>query len=1118
MIQSVHYRHAFYWILASLVFVICIPILKAQAASPGNQRISIIAEDLSYREVFNMIQKKTGFWFMYTNEDVNQEKRISFNVRDMSLDGVIAILLSKINCSWQYRDKTIIIKKLKNSELAPEFTLHGKVIDENGKPVQNATVQVKGYKKGAQTNSEGLFILSFIKEKSVLIISSVGYETIEHTVINDNPILLQLKTLIGVLDEVQMIAYGQTLKRHNVGNVTTIKAEQIEKQPINNPLLALQGRVPGLTIAQTSGLPGAPVTVQIRGKNSLNGSEPLYIVDGLPFSNNVSGLGGPYQFTSGIGTQLSAFNFINPGDIESIEILKDADATAIYGSRGANGVILITTKKGRTGSAKVDVNMQTGWGNITRNIELLNTKEYLEMRREAILNDDIRIDNLSERTRANRYPDIFVYDSTRYTDWQKELIGGTAHYNDIQASISGGTINTQYLIGANFHKETTVFPGESADQKANAHFSITGNSPNQKFSATLTGSYMSNWTNYPRVDFTNAVTLSPNAPSPFKEDGSLNWGYRVFATGNPVYSFISNPYARLYQPYKARINNLTTSASVGYAITRAIMIKTNIGYNELRGNSYIAVNPFVSLPNPTIFDIRESNFNINEVRSFIIEPQITYITHISKGVLNVLAGGSYQNSSAATQAIAAKGANNDNLMESLASANSYTLFNTSSQYRYNAIFGRLTYEWEGRYFFNVNVRRDGSSRFGPGKQFGNFGSIGAAWIFSQENFIKSTIPFISFGKLRASYGTAGNDGIGNYQYLERYANVDGTYQGVKGLASLGLYNPFYSWEVTRKAEIGIEMGYLKDRLILQVSYYQNRSSNQLAGYPLPSISGPGSVTYNLPALIQNSGIELSINTINIKGKDFTWTNAFNISVNRNKLLEFPGLGTIVSYPHLRINEPLGMIRTYHMVGVDPETGQYQFTDASGKVTFNPRGDENKTEFINTSPKFFGGFSNSISYKGITLDIFFQFTKQTGKNYLYSFTGYPGISNTAIANQPKEVLNRWRKSGDNSQTQRFTTGVNNPNPDASLGDAFYEFALNSDKSYSDASFVRLKNFSVSYSLSKLAKQKLHIQNLRVYIQGQNLFTITKYKGFDPENQSVTSLPPLRILTTGLQISL
>ena len=1105
-------------LIMRLTTVLLIATIMQVSAGSFAQKISLNEKNAPLEKIFDKIRLQSGYDFLFNRELLKTAKPVDINIKNVDIEDALAICFKGQPFTYTLEEKTIVIKAKTPSfleRLVDRFSavdVRGMVLDENHQYLSGASVRVKNGKGTALTNEKGEFYIKNVEEGATLEITYIGYTPLEVKAKPDLGIL-KLELSDSKLDEVQISAYGITSQRMSTGNIGTIKASDIEKQPINNPLLALAGRIPGLTVSQTSGLPGAAVKVQIRGQNSLNDSKPLFIIDGLPYQNDIAALGGP--FGGPFDSNISAFSFINPNDIESIDVLKDADATAIYGSRGANGVILITTKKGQVGAAKLNLNFQSGVGEVTRKMKLLNKDQYLEMRQEAFKNDGV-VFNPDDPYKAFAAPDLFYWDTTRYTDWQKEMIGGTAHYSDYQASVSGGTNNVQYIVGGNFHKENTVFPGQTGDNKANAHFSISGSSSDQKFKTTLTGSYMSNWNNYAREDYTKYITLSPVLPKPFKEDGSLNWEPLIgFGFDDFQFASFSNPYSKSFQPFSSKVNSLTTSSIISYRLLPFLSLKANVGYSSLVGDSYIAVNPYSSLPSNDVVNgtiLRESQFNSSNIQSFSFEPQINLIKSVSKGILNVLIGGSYQSSNNQAQNIIASGFSIDNLMQNPGAATTYLVGKGSSEYKYVALFSRLTYDWDKKYLINLNFRRDGSSRFGPRNQFGNFASVGTAWIFTEENFVKHSMPFLSFGKLRASYGASGNDGIPNYAYLDRYNLVNGNYQGVKGLSTQGLFNPYYSWEITRKGEVALELGFLKDRILLQSAYYRNRSSNQLVTQPLPSMSGPGSLIVNLPALIQNSGMEVSLNTINIKTQDFTWSTSFNISQNKNKLVDFPNIeqSTFYTYLGYRIGEPIGITSTYKLMGVNQNTGQYQFLDHNGNLVSNPSDPADRIVTINTAPKYFGGISNSFSYKNFSIDVFFQAVKQVGKNYLFSFGNMPGYMNAGnLSNQPIEVLLRWQKLGDVSSVQGFSGNVDFLES--------YNKANNSDQSYSDASFIRLKNLSMSYMITNFLKNKSASGNMKIFVQGQNLFTITKFKGLDPENQSVTSLPPLRIITGGIQLT-
>jgi hypothetical protein len=466
-------------------------------------------------------------------------------------------------------------------------------------------------------------------------------------------------------------------------------------------------------------------------------------------------------------------------------------------------------------------------------------------------------------------------------------------------------------------------------------------------------------------------------------------------------------------------------------------------------------------------------------------------------------GTTFQESIQEGETIQATGYTSDALLENILAATNVNIASSSyTQYRYAAIFGRANYTWREKYIVNLTGRRDGSSRFGPGKQFGNFGAIGLAWIFSNESFVKSGVPFLSFGKLRSSYGSTGSDAIGNYQYLNSYLSTTYPYNGSSGLVISRLANPDYSWETNRKLELGIELGFIKDAITFSASWYKNRSSNQLVGLPLPVITGQSSVQFNLPATVENTGWELQINTVNVKHSRFEWLTTFNVTIPKNKLVKFPNLDAFPAYNNIyKEGSSLFLKRTLQSNGVDPTTGSYTFADVNedGSVSI----DEDGKFLKEIAQSYYGGINNHIRFGRVQLDIFFQFVNQTGSNYMKSFSS-PGM----LSNQPNVVLGRWQEAGDNAIVQRYS----------SLTSISYIYNRFSDNVISDASFIRLKNASLSWQLPEKWMKKLKITGAKLNLQGQNLLTFTNFLGMDPESQNVSFLPPLRVVAAGFQLTL
>ncbi len=1076
------------------------------SATTFAQKVTLSRKNAPLSEVFTQIKSQTGYDFVFTASQLKDLKPVSINVKDAELDEVLSTIFKGLPLSYTIEDKSVVVSGKKTpsflDRVAAAFSaidVGGKVVDEKGEPIPGATVSIKGTGKAVITNTKGEFTLTSVDEKAELLITSIGYKALTLKVARDMGII-KMEANVSALDQVQVIGYGTTTQRLNTGNVSSVKAADIETQPVSNPLAALAGRVAGLSVTQSSGVPGAGFKVQIRGQNSLlQGSEPFYVIDGIPF---VTGNTAINQLSSAAGSPLSGtgmspFNLINPSDIESIDVLKDADATAIYGSRGANGVILITTKKGKSGPVRLSFNAYSGASKVSRTMDMLNTQQYLEMRREGFKNSGVT------PTTTNA-PDLLLWDTSRSTDFKKLLIGGTAHTTDAQLSLSGGSINTQFTIGGGYHHETTVFPTDLGDTRGSFNLSLNHHSTDNKLNIALIANYAANKNNLTATDLSSYISSNPMLQL-YTPEGKLNW-----AQGGKTYYSLgilnSNPLAFQYQAYTGNFNNLNSNLLIGYRIIPDLLLKVSMGYNSVNSHES-SIFPGTSI-DPYSFQQPYSNFANRTSQSWIIEPQAQYTKPLGAGKLDVLIGGTWQDQSSNGLTIAATNYNGDLLLNSIAAAGATESNNTYSQYRYEGVYGRINYNLQDKYIVNISGRRDGSSRFGSQSRFSNFAAAGAAWIFSEEKFIKNRFGrLISFGKLRASYGLTGNDQIGDYRYLDTWTPASDTYQSVSILNPTSLYNSSFQWEKNNKTELALDLGFLSDRILLSAAFFRSLSDNQLVDYTLPTQTGFTSILENLNATIVNKGWEFQLSSKNISSNAFTWNSAFNLTVSKNKLLSFPGLESSTYAGTYIIGQSVSSKLLYTYLGVDPQTGVYQFQDVNKDGKYNQ---EDRNALVSTDPEFYGGFQNSVRYKNFSLDIFFEFKKQNGVNYLANVAGsVPGYK---YYNQPVVVLSRWQNPGDVATIQKFTSAGG-----AALS-ASNLYLRGSNAIYSDASYIRLKNTALSYTIPQTLLKKLRLVNCRVYLQGQNLFTITKYIGADPENQSIFVLPPLKTVTAGIQLTL
>ena len=1080
------------------------------------QTVTVVRENVPLKTIFAEIEKQTGYTFFYNCADVDDTKLVTLKIKDATLEGILRVLLKAQGLEYARGNKTIFINKASkrdkspggdNASLPGTITLKGRVVDTMGEPLVGATITIRNREMTTITDEKGLFQFNNAPIGGILEISWLGNQTRE-VITGKIPITIQLEVTKSQLDEAVIIAYGTTSNRMSTGDITTVKGEEISEQPVTDLPLALEGRVAGLFITQSNGIPGGAVSVQLLGQNSiLNGNDPLYVVDGVPYVSQTLpttiAYGSPLGTTGaqsgpnavGYGNPL---NYLNPGDIESITVLKDADATSIYGSRAANGAILITTKKGQRGRTRFDLAYQGGWGSVTRKLHLLNTPQYLQMREEGIANDGSTV-------QPTDYDINGTWDTTRYTDWQKVLIGRTAHYTTVNGTISGGNSVTQYLVGGTFHRESAVFPGNFSDQKGSFHFNFNTTSTDQRLKLQLTGNYLIDNDRLPSQDLTGlSLSLPPDAPAPYNPDGTLNWQLYPGTTSNTW----NNPFANLFDEYQGKTTNLIANSNISYRLLRGLDFRANLGYSNLQTNEFsgVSLRSFPPAQQATLgTNGRSAIYSDNNTNSWIVEPQLDYQFVLGRSKIRVLGGSTFEQRNGNGLLLSGSGFNSDALLTDVHSATiTSALLTDYYQYKYAAGFGRISYNQNDELLVNLAARRDGSSRFGPANQFHDFYSLGIGFVFTREDFIQRHFSFLSYGKIRGSYGTTGNDQIGDYQYLDLYSTVNAAvpYQSTTGLAPTGLPNPYLQWEETTKIQTGLEFGFWGNRVLLSADYIRNRSSNQLIDVGLSSVTGFLTIADNQPATVQNVATELSLNTINIERKGFVWKTSANLTIPQNKLLSYAGQPE----PNLVVGQSLGVNRLFELLGVSPTTGIYSFAEFHGAPTPNPNYGTDNFRLVNSNfPKSYAGLQNSFQFKQLSLEFLFQFVKRLGMNDLF-LSNPPGTPNS---NQPAFVLDRWQKIGDMNPFERYSSNL-------SLFNSIYS-ASQSDAAYSDASYIRLKNLSLSYQLRPGALHRMKLQGCRIFVQCQNLLTLTRFKGLDPETGN-GSLPPLKIITTGLQVGL
>lgn len=964
----------------------------------------------------------------------------------------------------------------------------GKVLDENGTPLQGVTVTVKSTGTTAITGADGSFQLT-AAPNAVLQVSSIGFQPLEMPA-SSSPLTIRLQQGEAKMAEIVVTGYGQTVKRDLTSSITKVKGAEVANIPVPNFNQALQGRAAGVFVESNNGKVGEGVKVRIRGQGSINASNaPLYVVDGIPINTgNLSG---------------NALADINFNDVESFDILKDASATAIYGSRAANGVILITTKKGRAGRPKFSVGMQYGTNEPTGKRGFLNASEFIELFREAAVNAGKYHYNrggnwrgyASEQAAVNDMVTFVENRFTRYsghsnwrnletnTNWE-DVAFQDAKVGAVDVSASGGNERTRYYISGNYNKQDGILFGNDFN-RISARMNLDQDLSDQfKVGVNMAISR----TNQNRVGADNlfSTPMQIVALAPITPIRDLNGNIY----DRPTTTYYNPLIERDNSQYKSYNFRNLGSAFGQYNLLKNLYLRTEFGLDMLNqndeefygsrtinGQSTSGFGRSTWLRNVRYTTNNFANYNTNFAGDHGIDATI---------------GFSFEKSQSRTSSVSGEQFPSDDL-KSLANAGKITAGSSSlSEFALASYFGRLNYKFRGKYLLGLSGRYDGSSVFGLNKRWGFFPAVSAGWVISEENMLKNN-PTLSFLKLRASYGQLGNAlGFGNY--TAQPAFVVGRYNGASVLVPGRLGNNELTWETSNQLDIGLEYGFLNNRITGEIDFYDKRSAKGGKGFifnlPVPSTSGYSSYITNIGE-IMNQGVEFSVSSTNISSRNFRWTTNFNLTRNVNKVLKIDGDQDTLSFRDGRfmnaliVGQPIGVFYGPRYAGVDPQNGDALYYLQDGKTTTNVYNEAGEFVVGDPNPKWFGGFGNTFTYKGIELSVLFQGV------FDYQIVNGAGGFMSARAdwfdNQTKDQLRRWQTPGQ-------ITDV----PQARLnrfGD--FESPGVSTQYMEDGSYVRLKNLTLAYNLPSNLLAKARLSSARVYLTGVNLHTFTNYTGWDPE---------------------
>ena len=941
----------------------------------------------------------------------------------------------------------------------------GQVTDKNGDAVIGATIKVKNAQAGTVTDFDGQFSLN-VQGPGTLVVSYIGYLTKEVPFTVGQTLSISIEEDATALDEVVVVGYGVQKKSDVTGSVTSINKDRLSKLPVTNVLQAVQGAAAGVTISQGSSIPGDAPSALVRGRNSINaGTGPYIVVDGIPISKSGGSL-----------------NDINPGDIESMEILKDASATAIYGTNGANGVILITTKHGKDGKPSVSYNGYIGFENFAKKMDFCNGaqitqryKDYVAQNPgETMYNDYVKNQNEADAQAAGKE-----------TDWLYDMVSQTGIIQDHNVTVNGGADKIKYFISGDYMSQKGVLKGFNYKRyslRMNIDADVTD------YLKIGTNSYIvSHNRDGGRVNFLMAEAMSPYGKV-YEDDGS----YCIY----PMYteSLFFNPMRDVNQDHERRQWNINLNAYADinfgniWKPLEGLSYKFNFGYSFVprRENYYNGAEQNDQNGYGYIFNA--------ETQSRTVENILTYAKDIKKHHFDItLLYASSRKKYHDNTATGAKFINDELLWHNLGGGATQTAKSYTDLYKTVSQMGRLNYSYDSRYLFTFTVRRDGSSVFGSDNKYGTFPSIALGWNIANEKFMEK-VDWLNNLKLRLSYGKAGNEAIGVYETLAKMSNAALTMDGQSATAlypSSRMGNSGLGWETTKTFNIGIDFGILNNRINGNIDFYTSKTTDLLLQRNLPKISGYSNVYMNMGETA-NKGLEITINSKNIVTKDFTWGTSLVWSWNKNEIKDLYGDKQDDLGNRWFIGEPISVIYDYVMEGIwqkdeiergdhlnhDPQAqpGDVKLADLDGDGKITPEGD--KKIQGQTTPKWIGGMTNTFTYKNLSLSIFIQTVQGLKRN------------NSLLAMASDEMGRR------NSTTEiGYWTESNPSNEYRSLSKTSNRWGYGFPRS---AAFTRIKDITLSYQFPAQICNMLHLNALTVYASGRNLFTFTDWKGWDPES--------------------
>ena len=1057
-----------------------------------NRSISVQLENKDLRTVLNRLEKAANVKFTYVPQLISAGNKVTLRAENDRLEVVLNRLLKPLNITYQVSGNYIVLKKEPTSAVLPEETtleapvlmaeipITGTVTDEKGEGLPGVSVLLKGTQRGTATDSKGAFRLAVPDNSAVLVFSFVGYRSQEITVGSQSTLTVRMEADEKSLNEVVVVGYGTVKRSDLTGSVAKVGEESIKATPIVALDRAMQGRVAGVHVTTNSAQPGGSTTVRIRGTGSVNaGNEPLYVIDGYPTGN---------------------LNSINPNDIESIEILKDASATAIYGSRGSNGVVMVTTKRGKEGQSRVNFESYYGVQSVRRKIPLMNAREYAEFINEARINGGSTA--YFDGSSADRPLPASLGEGT---DWQKEVFR-EAPIQSYQMSFTGGETKTRYAISGSYYdqqgivknsyfKRFTLRANLDRDVKSwlKIGLSMQGAYTKSNAARTETDGGINSGVTTSAINYAPVFPVYNSAGGYYLDQGSLN--------GN----LVDNPVGLVNEITDQNLNaRLLGNVFADIKLAEGLTFRTSWGGDILNTKSNYYATRQIRLGTTSNGSASiNSGFNLN----WLNENTLSYTRTITpKHTLNALIG--YTTQGYHNEGITANAINfTDDFAQFnnlAAGATLQTPSSSASDWALVSYLARLNYNYDDRFLLTLTARRDGSSRFGTNNKYGFFPSGALAWRIINEKFLQNQKVLTDL-KLRTSYGLSGNQAIGDYQYLSGLGVSTAILGGASPVLRTGwtptaISNLDLRWEKNAQFDIGLDVGLLNNRIQFTADYYVKTTSDLLFSVNIPQTTGYSTALRNI-GKVENRGLELALSTINMDRKGFRWNTEFSMAVNSNKILTLDGrpeftTGSGIGHLQvsntvlLKVGEALGNFYGRVMDGIfqnqgeidnsaqkTAKPGDIKYRDLNGDGMIN---DNDRTIIGNGYPKLFGGLNNTVTYKGFELNVFFQGV--TG-NQILNYLRFDLYNLNGNNNQAEEVVNRWTPTNPSNEIPRATlTGGQR---------------ILSTFQIEDGAYLRLKNLSLGYNLPSALLNKIAVRNAKVYVAAQNYLTFTAYKGYDPE---------------------